>query len=188
MGWRFKAGRLETQGGGGRKGGLVLRTAPDAAPNLPFLRRGKLRVPAAGFFRVTPWGQGVQIQVAAPLAPPKAHGIVETLRGGGGVRGVRAKRGGGGVKGGFKSNCKSGYRRLEKQLGGTFWRVQTGWGAVGGGQNRSAGLTVCPKRMAPPLNHKPQAVGGQRRCKLPHAPLVQGALWARGCHAAQMSA
>ena len=31
-----------------------------------------------------------------------------------------------GVNGGFASRCGSGYRRLEKRLGGGFWRIQTG--------------------------------------------------------------
>ena len=53
----------------------------------------------------------------------------------------------GGKRGVSKGGCKSGYRRLTRRLGGDFWRVQTGWMAVGGGQKRLAGLTVIPKRV-----------------------------------------
>ena len=50
------------------------------------------------------------------------------------------ERGGGGAripgmceeKGFIKSGYKSGYRRLEQRLGGSFWRVQIGWRAVWG--------------------------------------------------------
>ena len=36
---------------------------------------------------------------------------------------------------GFKSGSKGGYRRLEKRLGGSVWRVQSGWRAVGAGRS-----------------------------------------------------
>ena len=45
-------------------------------------------------------------------------------------------------RGGFKSGRKSPYWPLEKWLRGNFWRVQTGWGAAGGGQRRPARLPL----------------------------------------------
>ena len=38
--------------------------------------------------------------------------------------------GGGWQKGISKGGCTCGYRRLGQRLGGSVWRVQTGWGAV----------------------------------------------------------
>ena len=38
-------------------------------------------------------------------------------------------------QGSLKSGCKKCYWRLEKRLGGNFWRVQTGLGVVGGQQS-----------------------------------------------------
>ena len=53
---------------------------------------------------------------------------------------------GGRPKGGCKSGSKSSYWRLQKWLGGDFWRVHPGWRAVYGGQKRLAGLTVTAEK------------------------------------------
>ena len=64
----------------------------------------------------------------------------------------------------MESGCKSIYRRFEKRLGGSTWRVQIGWRAVGGRHQRFAGLTVTPPKgglplpllsASPPLPHSP---------------------------------